>query len=65
MVHTAKLAERDSQRQELGRVRTSQVELSDNLEQQRAVIAKFIREITLAEEDLSKVQNKYITMTRK
>lgn len=57
MVYTAKVAERDAQRQELNKVRFAQDELGVHLDQQRAVIRKLVHDITNTEEDLTRVCN--------
>lgn len=62
VVFTARVVERDAQRLELSRMRMSQAELGDQLDQQRALIGKLVHEMTLMEEDLSKVQRTTITI---
>ncbi len=55
-LHAAKMNERDSQRQELNRIKFSQSDLNVDLDQQRAIINRLVHQVTETEEDLTRVK---------
>lgn len=56
LVQTSKVLERDSQRQELSKLRLSQAELNSTLEAQRDEIHKLTQQINALEQQLSRVR---------
>ena len=55
-LYATKMNERDSQRQELNRIKLGQSDLTIDLDQQRAIISRLVHQVTETEEDLSRVK---------
>lgn len=61
-LYAAKMNERDSQRQELNKLKFSQSDLNVDLDQQRAIISRLVHQVTETEEDLTRVKEKKSVM---